>query len=381
LNCRHCNIVEANSDLIEADLKTIEKIAINLKKVGVGIVLLTGGEPFLRKDLPDIVKIFVDNGLNPRLQTAGLKTTRDELLACYKAGARDINVSLDSIIPQKQEYINGSIPGSWQRAVECMEAINDIFVSSDRICAIETVLSKFNYMEVPALVELSTFLEWYINIGPIHITDPGNPMNFRGTDSDFKFNMPEDKEILNNLRQKLIQMKKEGHHIFSDDNFINSAFYFLENNKPNWRKNGICDSPNLYFVVLPNGDFAICCDHRLQDRINVSDESFPSIFYSKEFRQKILNTTASCFGCNYGSFAEVTLSVRNFSTFLERLSQVLFQKKHPVPKRPLKDILSFIDHLRHKYSIESMNITAKPKPGAFSQRYGNPEYKTRGAQR
>ena len=108
LNCRMCNIVESNFDLRAVDLKTVEKIAANLSKIGAGVVLLTGGEPFLRKDLPEMIDIFTKYGLNPRLQTAGLLTKREQLEACARAGAKDINISLDSLIPEKQEYINGS---------------------------------------------------------------------------------------------------------------------------------------------------------------------------------------------------------------------------------------------------------------------------------
>lgn len=381
LNCRQCNIVEANSDLREADLKTIEKIAHNLKKVGVGIVLLTGGEPFLRKDLPEMVKIFVDHGLNPRLQTAGFRTTREQLEACYQAGARDINISLDSLIPEKQDYINGSVPHSWRRAVECIHAVNEIFTSQDRICAIETVLSKLNYREVPAMVELATFLGWYSNIGAVHITSPGQPMNFRGVDSDLKFIFPDDKPVLENLKQTLLRMKREGYNLFAGEAFIKSSFHFLEHNTPTWRKDNVCDSPDLYFAVLPNGDFAVCCDHRYQGKLSVADPEFPKLFRSKALRQSVLKTTTACSGCNYGSYAEITLSVRDFPTFRERLQQVLFQKKIPVPRYSLREIHNFIDDLRKKYSLQSTDpLTKKPKPGAFSQRYGGTEFKSRGPQ-
>lgn len=381
LNCRQCNIVEANSDLKEADLETVKKIARNLKKVGVGIVLLTGGEPFLRKDLPEMVKIFIGEGLNPRLQTAGLRTTRAELEACYKAGARDINISLDSLIPEKQEYINGNVPQSWHRAVECMHAVNEIFVSRDRICAVETVLSKLNYMEIPAMVEFATFLGWYSNVGPVHITSTEDPMNFRSVDSDLRFSFPEDRPLLEELKAKLLRMKKEGYNLFAGEAFIESTFHFLEHNKPTWRKKDVCDSPDLYFAVLPNGDFAVCCDHRHEDKINTADPRFPDLFKSHELREKVRKKTTACSGCNYGSYAEVTLSVRDFPTFRERFSQALFQKKIAVPKYSLKDIFAFIEDLRQKYSLGSgPKIVKKPKPGAFSQRYGGVEFKSRGPQ-
>ena len=33
----------------------IERIADNLVKIGAGVILLTGGEPFMRPDIADIV--------------------------------------------------------------------------------------------------------------------------------------------------------------------------------------------------------------------------------------------------------------------------------------------------------------------------------------
>ena len=72
LTCQQCNIIYANSDVRECTLTEIEKIAENLAEIGVAIVLLTGGEPFVRKDLPEIVNAFVRNGIHVRMQTNGL---------------------------------------------------------------------------------------------------------------------------------------------------------------------------------------------------------------------------------------------------------------------------------------------------------------------
>jgi molybdenum cofactor biosynthesis enzyme MoaA len=53
-----CNIIKSNKEYKEMSLDDIRKVVKNLVKIGAGVVLLTGGEPFLREDLPEIV-IFV----------------------------------------------------------------------------------------------------------------------------------------------------------------------------------------------------------------------------------------------------------------------------------------------------------------------------------
>lgn len=379
LVCRQCNIVEANSDLQDADLGTVEKIADNLVEIGAGVVLLTGGEPFLRKDLPQIVKIFVERGLNPRLQTAGYTTTRDQLEACREAGATDINISLDSLISEKQDFINGSMPNSWRKAITTIVNANEIFDSPDRICAFGTVLSKMNFMEIPAIIELATYLGWYESLVPVHITSSEDPMNFRGIDTEMKFTSEDDPK-LQELRKKIEIMKKQGFNLFDSDAYIDSIFHFIAYNKPNWRKNDVCDSPNLYFAILPNGDFAVCCDHRFQGQLSVADPNFPKIYKSKKFRGEVAPTTKSCSGCNYGSYPEITLSVRDPQAFTDRIKQVLFQKQVFPQKRSLDETFEFIDHLIEKYKIPAYEGPKfRVKPAATSQRYGGSEIIQRGA--
>lgn len=371
LICRQCNIVEANSDLSDASLDVVEKIADNLVKIGAGVVLLTGGEPFLRKDLPEIVKIFCDRGLSPRLQTAGFKTTRAQLEACKEAGAKEINISLDSLVEKKQDYINGGIPNSWKRAIECIVDANDVFDDADRICAFGTVLSKLNFMEIPAILDLATFMGWYQSLVPVHITSLDQPLNFRGVDHELKFNLERDSEELTHLRLRLTEMKRQGYNLFDSDKYLNSLFYFIEHNKPNWRKNDVCDSPNLYFAILPNGDFAVCCDHRYQGRLSVADPNFPKIFRSTDFRSRVSQTTTACTGCNYGSYPEITLSVRDRDAVIDRMKKVLIPRKNQVKSRTKQEVFDYIDHLRELYGIpEFQGPEFKVKPAAYSQGYG-----------
>ena len=124
-SCKMCNIVKANADVKPFRTADIEPIANNLVKIGAGVVLLTGGEPFLRHDIDEIVRIFKQKRLDVRLQTAGLFSRRDKIAKCVEYGARDINVSIDSLDEGLSDYINGK-KGSWR------EAMRTISFSIDR---------------------------------------------------------------------------------------------------------------------------------------------------------------------------------------------------------------------------------------------------------
>ncbi len=102
LRCTYC-MPEEVVFRDKSELLTFEEIAHFVRvAAGVGIdkVRLTGGEPLLRRDLPDLVRMIV--GI-PGIKDVGL-TTNGLLLArhareLYAAGLRRLNVSLDTLDP------------------------------------------------------------------------------------------------------------------------------------------------------------------------------------------------------------------------------------------------------------------------------------------
>jgi MoaA/NifB/PqqE/SkfB family radical SAM enzyme len=349
LECKMCNIVEANSDLKPFKTGHIEQIAGNLAKIGAGVVLLTGGEPFLRPDIDEIVRIFKRHNLDVRLQTAGLISKKDKILKCMQNGARDINVSIDSLDEKMSDYING-VPGSWRDALKTIAFISRTFPKKDSICAVGCVLSRYNLDEIDALLDFTTRIGWFLSLVPVHITEPSNPLNFRGYDEYFKFreeDFPKVKELIDRLKKK----KKQGFLLFDSNDYLDSIYYFVKTGRPSWRHKGVCDTPNLYFAILPDGRFAPCCDFRLDETVYVYDKDFPEIYRSKQFREKVKNIAKKCPGCNFGSFPEMTLSARSIPTIFERIAlQLKAQSRSIIPVGD-EEIFGIVDEIKKKYPI------------------------------
>lgn len=346
LMCKHCNVVESNSDVREAGLDDIEKIARNLVKVGSGVVVLMGGEPFLRSDYPDIIRIFVKHGLNVRLQTAGMKVATPEMLkACVRAGARDINVSLDSLDSSKQDYIN-SVPGSWNEAIKTVASISQIFPKNEALTSFGTVISRYNYPEIPSILKLATRIGWYLSLVPVHITRFEKPMPYQSYDTTFKVEDADHSE-LDTVFNRLIEMKKEGYKLFDSIPYLESSLSFMKYGKVTWRKNSVCDSPDLYFKIRPNGDFAVCADHKLKGRqVSLMDPDFPKIYRSREFRERVYVTTRACNGCQYGSYPEMTLSARSPGAVFERLRLLIKAKKDGIIPHTYDEIIKIINEIK-----------------------------------
>ena len=73
--CSFCFIDFDDPKTFQGEL-TLEEIEILTKNLGKSLlnVNLTGGEPFIRPDLNQLVKRCVELGVHPRIQTNGLAT-------------------------------------------------------------------------------------------------------------------------------------------------------------------------------------------------------------------------------------------------------------------------------------------------------------------
>ncbi len=347
LRCKMCNIVESNEHVVPFDASKIEAIADNLRAIGAGVVLLTGGEPFLREDIAEIVRQFKQRDLDVRLQTAGLLKRFDAMLKCVSYGARDINVSLDSLDEDISDYLNG-VQGSWRQAIRTIGRISREFPPADTVCAFGCVLSPYNIDHVESVLDLAGELGWQLSLVPAHTNPQGANMHFRGFDPYFEFSN-EDCDRVDALLDRLLAKKRNGAPLFDSGDYLESIRRFVRRKAPTWRKNGVCDTPNLYFAIMPDGRFAPCCDHDLNEAVYVYDPNFPKIFKSASFRKQVREVAEKCPGCNFGSYPEMTLTTRSLSTLKERI--VLQFKSDRKRHLPLEDdaLFQLIEEIKRRY--------------------------------
>jgi hypothetical protein len=278
----------------------------------------------VRQDLPEIVKAFTSRGIHVRMQTNGL-ASEDALARCVDNGAHDISISLDSLSPARQEAINGGFPGSWRRALETMSKVTRRLPAKGSFAAFGCVLSHHNLDDVESVIRFGTEIGWYTSLVPLHTTAPHKPMNFRTYDSSLSFkseHYPRVDALIDNVKA----LKKSGFLLYDSDEYLDDIKRFVRNDPTLWRgrNGGVCDSPALYFAILPNGDFAVCCDHRLPGRgIPTQAPDFPERYQSGEFRQKVIDVARACVGCMFGSYPEITITARWWSAAWERLEVFL----------------------------------------------------------
>jgi cyclic pyranopterin phosphate synthase len=124
LRCSYClppghNTFEEPEHWLRFD--EIERVVAAFTQLGVRRVRLTGGEPLTRRGLPGLAKRLA---ALPGLEDLSLSTNAVQLgrhaEALYEAGIRRINISLDSLRPDRYSRITGG--GKLEKALAGLEA-------------------------------------------------------------------------------------------------------------------------------------------------------------------------------------------------------------------------------------------------------------------
>ena len=126
----------------------ITTVATVAERHGVSSLRLTGGEPLLRSDVPQLVEMLRARTTLPRIAmtTNGLmlpKLAHD----LYRAGLSDITVSLDTLQPERMQRVGGGdhLPGILRGIDAAREAgfehlkINSVVIrgtNDDEVCAL-----------------------------------------------------------------------------------------------------------------------------------------------------------------------------------------------------------------------------------------------------
>jgi len=334
LRCEQCNVIFANADRRELQTEEAFSVIDNLAALGTSVLLLTGGEPFVRADLPKLAGRALEKGMHPRIQTNGL-ATREKLEECASYGVRDISISLDSMNSATQDTLNGGFENSWRTAIRTIANVGAVF-GSNTFAAFGCVFSPYNFREVPNIIKFATEIGWWVSLVPAHTTLKDNPRSFSTFNQEMRFrneDLPHAIAILDEIRE----LKRSGYNIYDSDQFIDDIENFISGKPVTWRARNHeqCDAGTLYFAVLPDGAMAPCCDWRMNRIVNVGSDEFVKDYRLGLFKKEISSIASACSGCMYGSYPEITISARFSKASLERFK--LFSKENSNRIKVLND--------------------------------------------
>lgn len=149
--CRHCLQGDKRRKNPDKNTDTVKKILSDSFSEGFKEVVFTGGEPTIRKDLPELVYFAKDLGFEAiQIQTNGrMFASKSFTETMVNAGMTQLSPALNGHTGEVHDYIS-RVPGSWKQTVSGILNVSEY----DVIIASNSVVSKPNYRFLVNLAEV-----------------------------------------------------------------------------------------------------------------------------------------------------------------------------------------------------------------------------------
>ena len=150
LSCVGCYSADCNRNrAADSSLENLCHAITVLAQLGVTRLVVSGGEPFLRRDLPDIVRNAREQGMeNIAVLTNGTRCS-EKVLARLAGNVDVISVSFDGANPESAAFIRGE-----QLFDTLVDAVKRIQTAGIHAHMLPTLHAR-NIQDVPAYIELS----------------------------------------------------------------------------------------------------------------------------------------------------------------------------------------------------------------------------------
>jgi radical SAM protein len=152
LKCEHCH-AKAQPKRHPLELDTAESLHVMDQFAEFDtppIVVLSGGDPFMRRDIFEIAEYGIKKGLTISLSpSATALVTHDRLKRLVDIGVRRVSFSLDGANAATHDAFRG-FPGTFDRTLAAFEAANDVGLSFQ----VNTMITRSTKPALPDIAEV-----------------------------------------------------------------------------------------------------------------------------------------------------------------------------------------------------------------------------------
>ena len=304
--CEHCFYwTELNTGRSELTLEEIEKIAASMTS-GLGSIALTGGEPFLRKDLREICKVFHEKSQTRAIGIASngywpdrIQETCEWVLSECKLERFNLQISLDGLEETHDEI--RKVPKAFARAIETIKILSELKKKHENF-SVNTSLAiqPRNYDEIEGVIEYLKPLDVEMKFLVVRGSNYGTYDLRPEVRSGYNPKVEDTASISLNVEQlESLYFKLKELNDTSDTEF----WYELEQAKMHTtlrlleeQKRIIpCHAGTLEGVMYSNGDVAVCEMTKPFGNVKDADYDFEKLWQS-EAANWMRSETQTC-GC------------------------------------------------------------------------------------
>ncbi|MEX0821138.1 MAG: radical SAM protein [Rhodothermales bacterium] len=173
LKCPHCYMEGGTAE--ENELTTDECLSLidEMRALGTEMLILTGGEPLLRRDIYEIARTASESGIWVVMGTNGVLVTDRVAEKMVECGVKGVGISLDSIDPEKHNRFRGG-PNAWQHSVRALDTCRRHGLE----VLVQTTVMDMNRDELPQLMAFAREKgAWSFNVYFLVQTGRGQQMN------------------------------------------------------------------------------------------------------------------------------------------------------------------------------------------------------------
>jgi MoaA/NifB/PqqE/SkfB family radical SAM enzyme len=293
MRCAFCSVPSLPHE--DMDLAAARHAFDILKGIGVPVIGITGGEPFLRKDLAELIYSVQERGMLCTVVTNG--DLFDRTRAAELAGVRNIvhfALSMDTLDASVYKSLRGksTLPATLARYLDAIEH------GPSCPYKLNVVLGPENVDEVDDILLFASTAGLYVSFIPINIA-PGGLHRGRTYDTL----TPEARQRLAAAFLRLHRLKTGGAPLWD-----HRGFYLLAADYIAGRKLPDCRAGQLFLDLRSDGKLAFCNEmEHFVDLTRVESLSLGQLRRSREAWAPRIDAcrtaSACCYTCSYNVVA------------------------------------------------------------------------------
>lgn len=325
LTCRMCGMWKIADKAHELTLPQIQQMARNLHRLGTCAISLGGGEPFLRQDLPEIIRAFQEQDIEPRVLTNGLIQDHALLQRVLDTGIRHVSISLDTPRASLQDNICNK-EGAWEKIISAIRFWGEALRARRGLGVLNCVVSKLNYKELEYVVAIAKEYGFRVSFVPVELHKyQERDLGCANTTTDMPIHVDEHEELAG-VHSRLLELRsRRRSNIFNSTPYLQGMLPYLKGEACSLR----CLAGSLSFSVSPEGYYSMCHLHKGngqhgEEHISAASKDFVAWYRQNRPYRAASRVAAQCQSCYRPCWREIALAFTNVQAFWQA-----FQMRKP----------------------------------------------------
>ncbi len=310
LDCLHCYLTsEDRKYRQELSFKEIKKVIDSLSGIDIPVLLLSGGEPLVHKDIFKIITYAKGRGIRVGLSTNGTLISPAAAKKLKKTQIDYIGVSIDGARRRHDRFRN--LKGAYDKALAGIRNAREQGLKT----GVRFTLSRLNAEDLPSVLEMCV-KEEIPRFCLYHLVYAGRGEQLYTQDIDNK----KRRKIVDFLIKKTLEYKNKQKNIeiLTVDNHADGIYIynFLKKKNPEQAKkvlkllkfHGGCSAGTKIVDISPKGEVFACQFWQSGSIGNVRDTGFRRIWLNKDdrelcrLRMKWRYLKGKCGKCRYKTY-------------------------------------------------------------------------------